>query len=222
MRGLEELLNHMFEIALGLAPDALISELFHARMGFHDAGPFERIGGEFSTRYGFGNENVTQPDSLLISDTTLLALEMKIGASTSAEQVLKYLSLMVAEEEQSGRRCRLGLLYITPHPNSERVFKQARVDCGGQIHADFLDQLSTIKLNGFLKKQIARNPEAFSEAASRLEIGHVSWANLVESMRSVRDRYLNPTPGDETLRRLMDGWIASIEEHDGTKAILLA
>jgi hypothetical protein len=37
-----------------------------------------------------------------VSGTTLLAIEMKIGASTNAGQLAKYLSLMIAEEALSG------------------------------------------------------------------------------------------------------------------------
>ena len=90
----EVTLNQVLSTTLAIAADAVIGRLLARPLGLAETGPFERIGDEIAGRYGWGGgENVTQQDGFYVGPASAIALEIKLGASTSAEQVLKYAAL---------------------------------------------------------------------------------------------------------------------------------
>lgn len=213
-KALEETLNHVFDITFGIAPDQVISELFHDRLRIADTGPFERLGREVSSRYNWA-ANVTQQDGFFVSDHSLVGIELKLGAPTSAIQVLKYLALMVCEEKSSRRLNReLGLIFITPALSDEAISQQ----CGsnaGHLPDGFLTSIDSAKLNKTMRELTSTHRVEFQAAARRLKIGHVSWRQMVVSCQAIVGRLNADEPGDETLARLLTGFSDAILGHSG-------
>jgi len=216
MQGLEETLNHIFEITFGIASDAAISEIIFRAVGLLDEGPFERIGREASIRYRWGNKNVTQQDAFFVSPVSLLGIEMKLGSTTRPEQVVKYLCLVLMEEMLSGRRSSVGLLYITPY-QAETVWKQAGATNTGILPLDFITTFDSGKLNSYLQNFYLDNQLALLDLACRFQMTHISWSELIARCSSVAAALDGGHSGDATLARLLNGFIDAIKNHKGTQ-----
>lgn len=215
MRGLEETLNHIFDITVAIAPDSVIYELFHKPAEIDDKGPFECVGREISARYGWGNANVTQQDGLFVSSRSILNVELKLGSKTWREQVLKYLMISLLEEKIGGKRSNIGLLYITPHAGAE-VMEQAGADANGQLPARFVSEFDPAKLNAITRKMIQSDFDGLVDIASRIRLTHISWADLVNNCQTLIASLDLKLAGDQTLARLLQGFIEAVQEHRGT------
>lgn len=84
LHGSEEILNDIFDLTFSIAPDSLINDILLRPLGFEDCGPFDSIGRESATRYGWGVlDNVTQHDGLYVSKQSVVGVEMKLLSSVS-------------------------------------------------------------------------------------------------------------------------------------------
>lgn len=213
LRGLEETLNHIFEITFAIAPDAVISECICRPLRIDDAGPFERLGREVAERYVWGN--VTQQDGYFISPESAVGVELKLSASTSPTQVLKYLALMVQEQKVSGGKRSLGLLYITPKSDPALLWKQCGADESGRLAEGWLSQFDVRKLNPTLRELLANYPHEFASAAREVRLGHITWRNLAGLCRTIMTRLSPVSLGDQALSRLLSGFVEAVERHEG-------
>lgn len=216
MRRLEEPLNHIFDITFGTAPDAAIQKLFGSPLGFDDAGPFERLGREISTKYeGFANSNTTQQDGFFVGKNSLIGVELKLGSKTWPGQALKYLALMVAEEKLSGWRDQIGLLYITPDQSGEATFSQLGADADGRLPSDFIARVPSKQINRVLGKMIEDDRALFDSAVNRLYIAHRSWKRVADDARQLANAQDAQIPAGQTYRNLMEGFAEAIASHTG-------
>lgn len=215
MRGLEETLNHIFNITFAIAPDSVVRELLHQSAGIEDRGPLETVGREMPARLGLGKANVAQQDGLFVSPQAILSVELKLGAKTSREQMLKYLMITLLEEKRSGKRSDIGLLYITPHDAAE-VMHQAGATEGGQLPEDFIGQFQPTKLNATARRIIESDREGMEDVASRIRLSHISWAALVSRSEDVLARLDMKSVGHQTLARLLQGFVNGVRDHKGT------
>ena len=55
---------------------------------------------------------MTQQDGFFVSRKSLIGVELKLGSASSPEQIAKYMALMEWEEQLTGRRDQLGLLFV--------------------------------------------------------------------------------------------------------------
>ena len=214
MKGLEETLNHIFDITFAIAPDEVVQELFHKQAGIADQGPFESIGREIRTRYEWGNANVTQQDGLLVSSNSVLGVELKLGSKTWCEQVLKYLMIMVQEEKLGGERPDIGLLYITPNSFDE-VMQHAGAEKTGGLPESFLGDFDPAKMNATMRKILEADREALESAASRVSLSHMSWAELAAKCEALIEDLEGKSAGNQTLERLLLGFVSAVKEHSG-------
>ena len=211
----EEVLNHIFDLTFAIAPDTMIQDVLLSPFGFMDAGPFESIGREAYRRYGFSkNANVTQPDSLFVSAKTALGAELKLRAPSSRNQIAKYAAILACEERKTGRELQLGLLYIVPEGSLERFWRR----CG--LSGAHLDDVSPDELiaglNEEVRKLISQDPAAFCSAFKRVKLAVVSWTDILHRVQRIRGSLDLHVPGDQTLARLIDGFVAQLEAHNYT------
>jgi hypothetical protein len=216
VRNLEQTLNHIFDITFAIASDAVTARLLFHPLGIDDTGPIESLGREVAARFGWGDANVTQQDGFFVTPKSVVGVELKLGAVTSPIQVLKYLAMMVLEEMQTGEKQHLGLLYVTPDDAPNGVFKQCGADASGAMSARFWEALPDAKINSVLRNLLTSHADRFEHAGSRLVIAHRSWKDLAEEGALIRHELTGGSPGEETLSRLLEGFIAAVVEHGGT------
>ncbi|WP_298188972.1 hypothetical protein [Novosphingobium sp.] len=216
MRRLEEPLNHIFDITFGIAPSQTIRRLFFSPLNFDGNGAVDRLGREVAARYPeMAGGNVTQQDAFFVAEDALVGVELKLGSKTWPGQVLKYLALMVCEERLTGTRSRIGLLYVTPNRNGTGVLTQAGCALDGSLPEHFLASIPQSQKNSMLERLLAEHDALFEGAAKRLQVCHISWAELQEAAQALADAETGKDAGSETHKRLMQGFVAAIDSHSG-------
>jgi hypothetical protein len=207
----EETLNHVLDIGLAIAPDALVARLIAAPLGFNDTGPFESIGREADRRFGLG-ENVFQQDRFFVSPRSALALEIKLGSPSSADQLAKYLCMLALEERATGRKENLGLLYVTPEGHEAKLWRSCGLD-GPMIPPDLLDQVMTNTTSGVLKRLLERYGDEARDALNRTSLRCVSWTWLRHQLAAVQAELRDDVAGEQCYRRLVQGLGNQIDDH---------
>jgi hypothetical protein len=216
LHGKEEILNHIFDLTFAIAPDELIERCFVAPLGFKDSGPFQSIGREVQNRYAWGSqENVTQQDGFFVSQNSAIGVELKLASSSWPGQIAKYAALLAWEEMTTGTRNQLGLLFIAPEPaRSKHWPKCGLVDA--LIDRSFLDQKWERPLPTPIQRLLIDHPESVASALDRMKLGFISWAELRSSMVGYAVGLERSSPGDQTLGRLIDGFVAQLDAHRET------
>jgi hypothetical protein len=205
LRRIEVTLNHNFEQFFRLAPASLRNDLFAELF----ARPFEQA----FTLHGrgvddeFALEKVTQPDLLFVSAADVVALEMKISAKCSVEQILKYAVLGLAVELHFGtpRRHCLALL-------SDGAFARQWQE-GFATPEEVRLALAEADLEAFLKRRPVRFQEhalRFTEIVSQLELAYLDYAGFAAFLRGAQPDASDTTAGAEVYRNLIAGLLAEM------------
>ena len=216
VRTLEEPLNHLFDITFSLAPTAVVGKLIHSQFGLNDAGPFLSLGREVGDRYGWGQANVTQQDGLFVSPNSIVGVELKLNSQTWPEQIIKYLTLFVLEEQATGRRPYIALLYITPDDTIDAISEQIGLTREGNLCEGFIERANHKRLNTTIRRYLAEFQGEFQDMAKRLVVQHRSWQSMVTQCGAIIAGLDQRRPGDETLARLLEGFAAAVVQHHGT------
>jgi len=212
----EVILNQFFDITFAIAADEVLSRLFCSPLGFVDRGPFSKMSDNLGARYGWGeSENVTQPDGFYVSNKSLIGVELKLGSSSWPEQVLKYAAVMAWEEQYSGTREHLGLLYIIPDAAQEKHWSKCGLE-GPHIDSSFLDRVSHDKLPKRVLDLLLHEKDRLSDVLERLSLAVVSWSFLGNELLAIEEALDQSHRGDQTLKRLLAGFRDQIENHQGT------
>ena len=139
----EEILNHSFNLTFSIAPDALIDKLFCSSLSISDRGPFEFLGWrELATKFGLDNKNVGQHDALLASENSLIAIELKTGATTSPDQMVKYVLLLARLLKDRKDRCtprNFGLLFVCPEGDEEKLLRSCSLHTD-RVPPDYIEK----------------------------------------------------------------------------------
>jgi hypothetical protein len=214
LSGQEEILNHLFNLVFAIAGDAVVSRLLCKPLGISDAGPFESIGREIGSRYGWRkSENVTQQDGFFVTPSSVVAVELKLGSTSWPEQIAKYVALMIWEEGVSGTRASLGLLFVVP----ETAGHWATVGLDGPcIDANFAGRLNPEKLPKKIQSLFEQHPHKVASVLKRLRLAVVSWQAFRDEIAAIQNECNGSQPGDQTLHRLLAGLHAQIVAHDKT------
>lgn len=216
LNGQEEVLNHFFNLAFSIMPDAIIARLLCRPLSIEDDGPFDSLGRDLALRYGWKpSENVTQPDGFFLTPRSLIAVELKLTSTSWPEQLAKYLALMVWEERASDRRTNLGLLFVVPEAALDAHWATLKLE-GPKIDRDFIARLDTAKLPDRIKTLFSEFPAEICDAADRLRLNVVSWSWLAGALSSLERGLDASRAGEQTLLRLIAGFRAQIETHVGT------
>jgi len=224
LNGDEKALNSFFDIMFSICPDSIISEWFGLPLSINDTSSFESLSLlSICDRYNWGNDNITQPDGLFISAKSIICVEIKLEARTSISQMLKYACIIMLEEIHSGNRESIGLLYIVPKSRSESTNAQLQrwgsllQRWGALPDWDILEaHPETHDLNRFATKIIEANRAHFLSVISRLRLGVVSWSDLYARASAERDRLDPKSSEQQTLYRLLDGFMEQLREHQKT------
>lgn len=212
----EEILNHIFDLTFSIAPDSMINDILLSPLGFTDSGPFDSLGREIAKRYGWGEmDNVTQQDGLYVSKKSAVAVELKLLSSSWPEQIIKYAALLTLEELHNGSREQLGLIFIVPEFAIESHWKK----CGlkdSSVDRTFLDQTWKRKLPKAISELLANHQDHVASVLDRMKLRVISWKDLRNSMITLQATLDPAHRGDQTLIKLISGFIAQLDVHRDT------
>ncbi len=212
VRRQEEIFNHIWNIALAVLPGDVVADLFNPLLGWQSDCDYSSHKGTTGDRYkSLSDGNVTSPDCLLLSERAVLAIEIKFNARTSLDQIAKYLSVLVAEEELGGVRGRLGLLYVYP-TDAHRRFTREVGQAPAAIASMALDKIEAATEHPVVRKYMKENRERFKSALERLTVACITW-NDVSSCINEYVRELGNEKGDRTLSRVLSGLESEVRSH---------
>lgn len=212
IRRQEETFNHIFNLTLSILPGDVISQLVGPFFGHAQVHEYQLSDNSIRDLYPWINGgNVTTPDSFLISDNSVLAVEIKFNAKTSLDQLGKYVALIAGEEIYGARHDDLNLLYIYPARASEKFLKETTInpDEFGVKHFSLLEK--AVK-NSHVQALYSAEPNAIVDVLSRLRISCITWEALLEALGSYTNK-CGDSQGDRTLRRLLEGLASEIRRH---------
>ena len=159
--------------------------------------------------------NVTQPDGIFISDRTFAGVEIKLNSSTWPEQIAKYVALMVWEEVEIRRREQLGLLFIVPEVAVNEHWQKCGLE-SPEIDASFLETLNSDRLPKRIRKLFNDNKDHAEDVLDRLHLSVISWSRFREQICEIQDRLCVENEGEQTLHRLLEGFLAQLDAHRDT------
>lgn len=118
IKKMEVSLNHQMDIFFRLAPESflhwMIWKVFQENVEDHYV-----FHGNKQWRTYVTEKDPTQPDILMSGEKSNIALELKVRAKSSVEQVVKYLLLHYLNERFDGRRKQFYLIYLSPKTFSQ-------------------------------------------------------------------------------------------------------
>jgi len=210
----EETLNHIVDIALAMAPDALISRLIAEPLDIQDAGGFDYIGREVRERHELTG-GPCQPDGFLVSKRSAIALELKLLSSAQPVQLVKYAYMLAAEERTHGTKDHLGLLYFVPKGHETRVRASLALD-DRPLGPDYLRWVQSGKLSKEFRQLLNEHADATSEILARLRICVQNWTWFRDQIEAVELELDETNPAQQCYRRMLGGLRNQIERHGRT------
>lgn len=210
----EETLNHVLDIGLAIAPDALIQRLIAKPLGIDDTGPFESIGREVDQRFGI-TENAFQQDGFFVSSQSALALEIKLKSPSSPEQILKYALMLALEESVTGSKQDIGLLYVVPQETEDALWRSCGLN-GARMRPDLVEFVRSRKKSGTLLRLMEQHLDRVADVLLRMTLGCVSWTWLRDEIASIEATLGDKDPGQQCYGRLLLGVRRQIEAHADT------
>lgn len=211
----EEILNHFFDLTFSIAGDITISSLLFKPIGFKDGGPFENLGREVQQRYGWGEDNVSQQDGFFVSSKSILAVELKLGARSTPAQILKYASMIAWEEQYSGRKENIGLLYIVPESAVEKHWQHCGL-ASSEISAEYLNKFAGTKVPKRVRDLIENDSDMLNDVLNRMRLEVTTWNDLVSRVAEIEASLNRQDQGDQALINLLRGFRNQVEAHKGT------
>lgn len=214
----EEILNQIFNLTFSIAPDAMINEALFKPLGFSDQGRIESVGqSEIAERFQWGSDNVTQPDAFFVSERSAVGVELKLRSPSSPEQIAKYATLLAWWEESTGtRKSQLGLLFIVPDAARNEVHWRK---CGLEypvIDRTFLAREWKLPMNSRLREFIEKHRDEVESVLDRMKLCLISWEQLRQSLWGLQASLDKARAGDQTLERLIVGFVAQLDAHQDT------
>lgn len=204
----EELLNHVIVSALGIAPADFLARAFFDPLGIRAAGPIEVIGREVRARHSaVALEQYTQHDGFFVAQNAIVGMEMKLGARSSIEQLLKYCTQIALEEILFGVKAHVGLIFLVPAVSVARTRRDLRLeDPTMQAHV-WEDPLAHTDKSS-LTKLLQSHTDEIRSVGKRLHLEIITWDDFLATLVDTYD--LARSSGDETLGNLMSGLIAQL------------
>lgn len=207
----EEALNHVFDIAYGIAPDSLIEKSLLNPLGFADEGEFHSIGREVDERFlDYGVGRFQQQDGFFVSQNSGVGVELKLGSKSSIDQILKYAMLLALEEMRNGSKQQIGLLFIMPDVGDDH-WKACGL-AGPVISSDYYPMFEKAK-SKVVREFYEKHEVEMRSVLDRMVLGAVSWSDFHQSMSVFKNSLGTETAGDQCLSRLIDGVLGQISDH---------
>ena len=200
LRAKEVPLNHLFSIFFSLAPAALSARLISAIAQGLTSDSADLINSPSFRRSKLCG--ICQPDLLLVAGGRPVFLEIKLQATTSKEQLLKY---ALAGEMISGNRGVPAALILVGKsavfPAADAFEKERETAC--------LTIPTKIEQSA---SSVGVSLERLVEVARRMPIFRACYADVRNHLLSELEKTSEVVEGEQTLRRLLLGMVETLEK----------
>lgn len=210
----EELFNGLLDLVTSIVPGSVLSDLFDPLVRLNGQRDYRAFGRDIYSRFDpVRVDGLVQQDGFLTAQDSLVAIEIKFDAETSLKQFGKYCLLVLLEEEQTGERASVNLLYIVPKKRVGVVERNLGLPLEASDETTIDEFLAEMKSR--TRELLTERREALTELLDRLRVRVVSWSDLEASLRR-KVAELGDSDGDRTLANLLVGFADEIEANPET------
>jgi hypothetical protein len=203
IRRMEVSLNHIFNLFFTLLPNKETNELFSRvfQKPFNEEFLFNsRTTRDFVDSF----KSATQPDLFFPSENHTVCIEMKVGAQSDFDQLMKYLLLAILENERSGKQKKFSLLFTGVGP-FEKLFKEG-IESIEELREQFLGyEIGERTKNGSVELRAYR--ERVCGLSQEIDVAYLSCAEFHSVLAEVSAEAEN-----EALGSVCRGLMAELEE----------
>ncbi len=206
LKKMEVTLNHQFNFFFRLLPENMYLDFFRSI-----------VPGLVEDNYHYQNRedveglqlnDATQPDILFVGSKSIIGVELKIGAKTTFEQVLKYAMLFYFEQKRSGSAKVCNLIFFGSGSFSN-LFKEkpsSVEELKGNLLVDMLPDVT--KKGGI---SLVGEKEAIVEVARSMTIAFVSYSEVYTRLNELKSGIDKLSPYHDTPLKLIDGMLNELE-----------
>jgi hypothetical protein len=209
---IEVTLNLLLKQFLSLAPRQLRNQLFEKALGHAPVGDFVMAGRDVGSGWKCKVGEHVQPDFFFIGESSSIALEMKIGAKTSLDQVMKYGLLALGLEQAQEKEMKHSLIYLGGRKFFDLWKSDERFDTPEALRNTLANvafrEKSTKFLNGKLLFEGLR--ERFAEIISSLQIGFLNYNDFAEILGK-ETQSLDVSVDSRVYQNLIRGMMAELK-----------
>ena len=209
LRKMEVSLNHIFNMFFRLCPSVITDHILWKITGYKQLG--DVIYQPRQNNQELYGKNVTQADMMLLDDSSVVAIEMKLDSKTSLEQLVKYAMLFAFEKEISGKDKNLHLIYLTKC-EFPRMFKEKIVDMD-DLTSKFDTTLipdktksGNVELHG-IKNEIV-------DVLKKMNICFITYTEFYNIIREIKDGIDTTERYSDMLISLTDGMLNELESRN--------
>lgn len=182
LRNMEVTLNHIFNIFIRLCPKVILGEILGKITGdFGLENVVYQSRDDVHNTYG---KNVTQADMMLLDDSNVVAVEMKIGAKTSLDQLVKYAMLFHFEKEHSHKNKKHHLIYLTKS-KFPKIFEEKINDI-----EDLTSRFDTSLIPDKTKSgsvELHKNKEEIVDILKNMNLYFITYTDFYNILNVIRD-----------------------------------
>ncbi|MEP2530146.1 hypothetical protein [Shimia sp.] len=207
----EELFNHIFDFTFGILDERGARQVFSSTCGKEASSPLYSLGADFGKQIGDPSlRDFSQPDGFFVAEDWVLGVEIKFNASTSLDQIAKYILAFATEYAFSQQSKKYSLLYISPRP--EKLLTEHLEKCGGQFVCPGFEVLLNGAKNS-IKGRLEEKKTPIHYVLSNLQIVSISWQDFALALQSYLERYCGTDVPNLTHQKLVQGLIHEIFKH---------
>ena len=206
LRRMEVSLNHILALFFSLAPQDYVCGLEREVFGDTTDKTYRNVG-IFELRQNAPHDP-TQPDIFMASADTCFSVEVKIGAKSSLDQVVKYALLHSCHEKRTGEVLRSRLMYLTPRPVAKTWGEKFSDVETMRVALDGFDFATFLKKSKMSKVLTAAELEAASRS---MEVSHITFERFHQITKTYAESISPGVRFADSARKLVDGLIHELE-----------
>jgi len=200
LREMEVTLNHQFNLFFQLLPNQLYMLFFEAV--FKNIEKDEYLYQSLFDIDALELKDATQPDIFFKGRNNLIGVELKIGAKSSLEQVVKYAILYHFSQKNDDKRKNCHLLYIGKG-NSDNLFKDKKISILNVQDYINLEMLPDKTKKG--KISLRHDKQDILKIAKEMSISYLSYQQVYELFKSLRTKIETTSQYASTIEKLIHG-----------------
>lgn len=210
IKNMEVSLNHIFNIYFKLIPLNHLHQLLGIIDNQINKDEYKLQNGNDIEKLNLGD--ATQPDLSFIGNNNLLAIEMKIGAKTDVDQIMKYALLFYFQQKQLNKEiAQNNLIYITPY-KINNIFKDD-ITNEDDLKSHILNfEYPNETRKGKVNLQPHKN--SMMQIAKSMNIKFITYQDLFDYIIVIRDSIDKTNPYSDTVISLHDGLLNELSSRN--------
>jgi hypothetical protein len=201
VKGMEQSLNHIFNIFFSLLPDSVLNEIIKNITKSFDSSEslaYQSQKGVDALNLG----DMTQPDVFFVGEKSLVGIEMKINAKCSVEQVIKYACLFHFASLQNTKLNNFHLVLVGPS-TFQKLFSPTFQNNTELQKTITLEQIPAESKKG--KINLDPHKPKILKLIKNMSIDFINYSDFSEKLNSIVENIDKSSDYSQTIFKLING-----------------